>query len=281
LKAGWKPELAFRFALMQRQVDPTSLPKIRVIVADDEAPARARLRNLLKQEPDFILVAECANGRQAVELILREKPDLVLLDMQMPGLSGLEVCDALKSAADMPLVIFVTAFDHYALKAFEVHAIDYLLKPFDGERFRETLRHARQRLRGARRPEADSHFAALLEQLRLGAKPADRLVFKKDGRVIFLRTELIDWIEADGNYVRLHAGSEAHYFRESLADLEAQLPSAQFLRISRSVIVNLDRVKELQPLFYGDYLVILHDDSRLNLSRKYRSRIEHLLARRL
>src|SRR5512138_3102417 len=115
---------------MQKQADATLLSKIRVIVADDEAPARARLRNLLKQEPEFVLIAECANGRQAVESILGEKPDLVLLDMQMPGLSGLEVCDALKSAGTMPLVVFVTAFDQYALKAFEVHAIDYLLKPF-------------------------------------------------------------------------------------------------------------------------------------------------------
>jgi two-component system LytT family response regulator len=266
---------------MQKQADPALQPKTRVIVADDEAPARARLRNLLKQEPDFVLVAECANGRQAVESVVREKPDLVLLDMQMPALSGLEVCDALKTAGTtMPLVIFVTAFDQYALKAFEVHAIDYLLKPFDRERFRETLRHAREQLRRVHSPEADSRFAALLEQLRSGAKPSDRLVFKENGRVIFLRTELIDWVEADGNYVRLHAGSEAHYFRESVAALEAQLPAARFMRISRSVLVNLDRVKELQPLFYGDYVVILHDSSRLNLSRNYRKRIENLLAGR-
>ncbi len=266
---------------MQKQADPALQTRIRVVLADDEAPARARLRNLLKQEPDFTLVAECVNGRQAVEAVLRDKPDLVLLDMQMPGLTGLEVCDAIKSAGEIPLVIFVTAFDQYALKAFEVHAIDYLLKPFDRERFRETLRHVRERLAGAHRAEADSRFADLLEQLRVGAKPADRLVFKEDGRVIFLRTELIDWVEADGNYVRVHAGTEAHYFRESLAAIEAQLPAAQFVRISRSVIVNLDRVKELQPLFYGDYVVILHDGSRLNLSRKFRNRIENLLPGKL
>ena len=265
---------------MQKPPDPAPEPQIRAIIADDEAPARARLRHLLKQEPDFVLVEECANGRQAVESILREKPDLVLLDMQMPGLSGLEVCEALKKAGTMPLVIFVTAFDQYALKAFEVHAIDYLLKPFDRERFRETLRHARERLRRAPRAEADSRLAALLEQLRSGAERTDRLVFKQDGRVVFLRTQSIDWIEADGNYVRLHAGSEAHYFRERLAALEAQLPAAQFMRISRSVIVNLDRIKELQPLFYGDYAVLLRDGSRLNLSRNYRARIQSLLAGR-
>ncbi len=266
---------------MQKQADPAPQTKIRVILADDEAPARARLRNLLKHEPDFDLVAECANGREAVEAIVREKPELVLLDMQMPGLTGLEVCEAIKSGGDMPLVIFVTAFDQYALKAFEVHAIDYLLKPFDRERFQETLRHARERLGGSHRADVDSRFAALLEQLRLGAKPADRLVFKEEGRVVFLRTDQIDWAEADGNYVRVHAGTEAHYFRESLAAIEAQLPPSQFVRISRSVIVNLDRIKELQPLFYGDYVVILRDGSRLNLSRKFRTRLENLLARRL
>src|SRR5512138_978038 len=131
---------------MQNQPEPMQT-KIRVIVADDEAPARARLRNLFKLEPDFVLVAECANGRQAVEASLQERPDVILLDMQMPGLTGLGVCEALKSAGFLPLVIFVTAFDQYALKAFEVHAIDYLLKPFDSERFRETLRHAREQLR--------------------------------------------------------------------------------------------------------------------------------------
>ncbi len=265
---------------MQPQADAVTQPQIRVVIADDEAPARARLRNLLKQEPGFALVAECANGRQALESIRQEKPDLALLDMKMPGLNGLEICDALKAAGALPLVIFVTAFDQYALKAFEVHAVDYLLKPFDRERFHETLRHAREQLRSAQLASMDSRFTALLGQLRQEARRTDRLVFKQDGRVIFLRFGQIDWVEADGNYVRLHAGREAYYFRESMTALESQLPASQFLRISRSVIVSLDRIKELQPLFYGDYIVLLHDGSRLNLSRKYRKRIEDLLAGR-
>jgi two-component system, LytTR family, response regulator len=258
-----------------------SEPKIRTVIADDEAPARARIRQLLKEEPDFEIVAECANGRQTVELIERTKPDLLFLDVQMPRLTGLDVCAAAKAAGRRaPLVVFVTAYDEYALKAFELHAIDYLLKPFDRPRFKETLGHAREQLRRAKEPGADSRLAALLEDLRSGKGRADRLVFKQNGRVIFIRAETIDWIEADGNYVRLHAGGDSHYFRETLASLEAQLTADKFMRISRSSIVNLDRVKELQPLFYGDYAVILRDGSRLNMSRNYRNRVEALLGRR-
>jgi two-component system LytT family response regulator len=253
---------------------------IRTVVVDDEAPARNRLRQLLKDEADFQIIAECANGRQAVETIQREKPDLVFLDVQMPRLTGLEVCEAVVAAgARLPLVIFVTAYDAYALKAFEVHALDYLLKPFDRGRFQNALRHARQHLGGTGARNADLRLAALLEDLRPGSKQPDRLVFKQNGRVIFVRTETIDWVEADGNYVRLHAGQDAHYFRETLAGIEAQLAPEKFMRISRSIIVNLDRVKELQPLFYGDYVVILVNGSRLNMSRNYRDRLEAIIER--
>ena len=262
---------------MHKPVEPPGPSKIRVIIADDEAPARTRLRQLLKQEPEFELIAECATGRQAVDAILEQKPELVLLDIQMPHLSGLEVCAAIKSASVSPLIIFVTAFDQYALRAFEIHAIDYLLKPFDRQRFQNTLHHARDLLRRDRGSVPDPRFEALLEHLRSGGKPVDRLVFKENGRVIFLRTELIDWIESDGNYVRIHAGNDSHYFRETLAGLESQLPAGRFMRISRSTIVNMDRVKELQPLFYGDYVVILQNGSRLNLSRNYRERLAGLL----
>jgi two-component system, LytTR family, response regulator len=255
--------------------------KIRTVIADDEAPARTRIRQLLKEERDFEIVAECANGRQTVELIQREKPDLLFLDVQMPRFTGLDVCTAAKAAGGpMPLVVFVTAYDEYALKAFELHAIDYLLKPFDRARFKQTLGHAREQLRRAKDLATGSRLAALLEDLRAGTTKPGRLVFKQNGRVIFIRAETIDWIEADGNYVRLHAGGDSHYFRETLAGLEAQLPADKFMRISRSSIVNLDRVKELQPLFYGDYVVILQNGSRLNMSRNYRSRVEALLDRR-
>ncbi len=255
--------------------------KIRTVIADDEAPARARIRQLLKEESDFKIVAECANGRQTVELIQREKPDLLFLDVQMPRLTGLDVCAAAKAAGSpMPLVVFVTAYDEYALKAFEVHAVDYLLKPFDRARFKQTLGHVREQLGRAKDVVTDSRLAALLEDLRSRNSKSDRLVFKQNGRVIFMRAGTIEWIEADGNYVRLHAGGDSHYFRETLAGLEAQLPAGKFMRISRSSIVNLDRVKELQPLFYGDYVVILQNGSRLNMSRNYRSRVEALLERR-
>ena len=253
---------------------------IKTVIVDDEAPARTRIRQLLKGELDFEIVAECANGREAVERIISEKPDVVFLDVQMPRLNGLEVCDAICSAPTQPLIIFVTAYDEHALKAFELHAIDYLLKPFDRERFLMALKHARDQLRRATGLSAVRRLEALLEELRPGVRKEDRLVFKENGRVIFVRTESIDWIEADGNYVRLHAGSESHYVRATLGKLEAQLPPANFMRISRSAVVNLERVKELQPLFYGDYVVILQNGSRLNMTRNYRDRVESMLARR-
>jgi two-component system LytT family response regulator len=255
--------------------------KIRTIIVDDEAPARTRIRQLLKQEADFTLIAECTNGSQAVDVIQREKPDLAFLDVQMPRLNGLEVCQTLANAGTaLPMVIFVTAYDAYALKAFEVHAVDYLLKPFDQERFAQALSHARQQFANSKQAVAQSRLAAVLEQLAPGAKKPDRLVFKENGRIIFIRPETIDWIEADGNYVRLHAGDGSHYIRETLHNLEAQLPAEQFMRISRSIVVNLDRVKELQPMFYGDYSVILVDGSRLSMSRSYRDRLESIVQKR-
>ncbi len=254
---------------------------IRTLIVDDEAPARSRLRHLLRDEPDFTIVAECANGRQAVETIKQEKPDLIFLDVQMPRLSGLDVCQTVAAAgARMPLVVFVTAYDEYALKAFEFHAIDYLLKPFDRQRFQKTLHHARQQLQPSRHASTDPRLLALLEDLKPGAKKPNRLVYKHNGRVVFVRVETIDWVEADGNYIRLHAGQDSHYFRETLAGLESQLPGEKFMRISRSIIVNLDCIKELQPVFYGDYVVILQNGSRLNMSRNYRDRLEALLESR-
>lgn len=253
--------------------------KIRAVIVDDEAPARARVRQLLKDAADFEVAGEYASGREAVEGIPRDKPDVVFLDVQMPRLTGFDVCEAVTRAGHrMPLVIFVTAFDQYALQAFEIHAIDYLLKPFDRARFHKALDHAREQLRPGK---TDQRLAALLEDLRPGFKQPDRLVFKEDGRVVFVRTDTIDWAEADGNYVRLHAGADKHYVRETLAGLEAQLPAEKFLRISRSAIVNLDRVKELQPMFYGDYAVVLHGGEKLTLSRNYRDRLEKLLRRRV
>ena len=255
--------------------------KIRVLIVDDEAHARMRLRHSLKDESDFELVGECANGREALAAIRRDKPELVFLDIQMPRLTGFDVCAQLHAAGPpLPFIIFCTAYDQYALKAFEVRAIDYLLKPFDRERFRQTLAHARARLRGTRRTPEDQRLAELLNDLRAGGKPDDRLVFKQDGRVILVHASAIDWLEADGNYVRIHCGSESHYVRETLASLEAQLPVEKFMRVSRSVLVNLDRIKEFHPLFYGDYAVLLQSGVKLTLSRNYRDRLEKLLEKR-
>jgi two-component system, LytTR family, response regulator len=258
----------------------TALAPIRTLIVDDEAPARSRLRHLLKGETDFEIAGEAANGRQALEAIRGLKPDLVLLDVQMPGLNGLQVCAEL-GAHEMPAVVFVTAYDRFALQAFEVHAVDYLLKPIDRDRFQKTLRHLRARLSGARTAsEVNPQLLSLIAELREGRRGSERLAIKVDGRVLFVRTAEIDWLEAEGNYVRLHVGAANHLFRETLSSLETDLPPGRFLRISRSVIVNLDAVKELQPLFYGDYAVVLRDGQQLTLSRTYRDRIEQLLERR-
>jgi two-component system, LytTR family, response regulator len=256
---------------------------IRALIVDDETHARSRLRQMLKPESDVETIGECANGGQALDSIKSLNPDLVFLDVQMPKLSGIEVCEKLATShAPMPLVIFVTAYDEFAVRAFEVHAVDYLLKPFDRERLQKSLQHVRTQLdRSKSQPVINAHLAALLEEFRPGVRKFDRLVFKQDGRVVFLRIENLDWVEADGNYVRLHAGTDSHYVRETLAGIEAQLPADKFLRISRSVLVNLDRIKEMQPLFYGDYVVLLQNGSRLNLTRHFRARLEAILSRRV
>lgn len=252
---------------------------IRALIVDDEAPARSRLRHLLKGEPGFEMAGEAANGRTAVEAIRRLGPDLVFLDVQMPGLNGLQVCHEVGPEA-LPAVVFVTAYDRFALQAFEVHAVDYLLKPIDRERFQKTLGVLRARLRGpGSGPAPHPPLQALLAELRRETRGVERLAIKVDGRILFIRTADIAWLEAEGNYVRLHVGNTHHLFRETLSALEADLPADRFLRISRSAMVNLDAVQELQPLFYGDYAVRLRNGQQLTLSRHYRDRIERLLDR--
>lgn len=251
---------------------------IRTLIVDDEAHARARIRHALKAEPDFEVIGECGNGREALDAIRRYKPDLVFLDIQMPRLTGFDVCAKIaEEKLPAPFIIFCTAYDQYALKAFEVHAIDYLLKPFDSDRFKRALDHARAQLGRAAGSPPTQDLTRLIETLRENVKQDARLAFREDGRVVILRAESIDWIESDGNYVRIHCTSESHYIRETLSNLEIQLPADKFMRISRSVLVNLDRVKEFQPLFYGDYAVVMADGTRLTLSRNYRSRLDKLL----
>jgi two-component system LytT family response regulator len=244
----------------------------RTLIVDDEPLARERIRTLLCGAPDLEIVSESSNGAEALHAIERWKPDLVFLDIQMPELTGFEVLEHLDSTS-MPVIIFVTAYDQYALKAFEVCALDYLLKPFDRERFERALARARVELDRRKAGVVNERVLKLLSEIQQGRKHLDKLIIRQGGRVFFLRADEIDWIEAAGNYVRLHAGKEEYLYRETMTKLEAQLNPDSFARIHRSTIVNIERIKELQPWFRGDYLIILRDNQKLTLSRTYRSRL--------
>jgi two-component system LytT family response regulator len=245
---------------------------------DDEPLARERIRQLLHKEPDIDVLGECADGRDAVAAIGRYKPDLVFLDVQMPELDGFGVLEQLDRRA-MPAIVFVTAYDQFALRAFEVHALDYLLKPFDSGRFKKALERARERIQ--RQPSADlsRRLSELLADLKAGPKQQNRLAVKSGGKVLFLKIDEIDWVEAADNYVNLHAGNESHLHRETMSALEARFPADKFMRISRSTMVNIERIKELQPMFHGEYTVILRNGTRLTLSRGYREKLNQLLGK--
>jgi two-component system LytT family response regulator len=245
---------------------------------DDEPIARERILSLLQQENDVEVIGQCADGVQAVSAIQQQSPDLVFLDVQMPGCDGFGVIQNI-GAEHMPTVVFVTAYDEYALKAFEVHALDYLLKPFGKDRFQETLKHARESLERRRAGDLGRRLLALVHDLKPEQQRLDRLVVKSGGRVFFLRTEEIDWIEAAGNYVRLHLGEENHLFRETMNGMESRLDTRRFVRIHRSRIVNTERIKELQPWFNGEYVVILRNGTRLTLSRGYREKLQEQLGK--
>ena len=250
--------------------------KIQALIVDDERLARKRIRSLLKNERDVEVVGECADGAEALAAIRKQSPDLVFLDVQMPEMDGFQVLQEV-GGDRMPAVVFVTAYDKYALRAFEVHALDYLLKPFDEDRFGEALRRAKEQVLGGSNGELHDRLIALIEHLRSGERYVDRLLVKASGRVLFLKTEDIDWIEAAGNYVRLHVGRESHLLRETMNTIETRLDPAHFLRIHRSTIVNLDRIKEMQPWFSGEYVVLLKDGTELRLSRGYRDKFDERL----
>lgn len=252
----------------------------RVLIADDEPLARERLRMLLAQEDGVEIAGECQNGPEAVAAIEKLRPDLVFLDVQMPGATGFDVIQQV-GVARMPPVVFVTAFDRYALRAFDVHALDYLLKPFDRERFRQALARARQHLERKEGGELERRLLELVHDLRSPPQRPERFVIKSGGRVFFVRTDEIDWIEAAGNYVKLHVGNEAHLLRETMNSLEAQLNPDVFYRIHRCHIVNIERVKELQPWFNGEYVVFLRTGTRLTLSRGYREKLQDRIGRAL
>ncbi|HEX8190613.1 MAG TPA: response regulator [Pyrinomonadaceae bacterium] len=251
---------------------------IRTIIVDDVELARERIRILL-DDPEVEVVAECANGREAVRAIGSLKPDLVFLDVQMPGVGGFEVVEAV-GVEEMPAVIFVTAYDEYALRAFEVNAVDYLLKPFDRERLNRAVARARLAV-GRRAPagEIEERLRRLLAEVGGGPKYLRRIPVKSARDTTLVSTERIDWVSAAGHYLELHAGGETHLIREQLSRLEAKLDPEQFVRIHRSVIVNLDRIKSLRPLFNGDHVAVLKGGRELNVSRTYHEKLMRLLTR--
>jgi two-component system, LytTR family, response regulator len=252
---------------------------IRAVIADDEPLARERLRTLLAAEPDVTLVAECGDGVDTAEALARHRPDLLFLDVQMPELDGFRMLESLP-ADSVPLIVFVTAYPQYAVRAFEAAAADYLLKPFDRERFARTMQRVRERLRAG--PQLRAELATLLDQLR--ERPAasrGHIPVRSGQRTVLVRIEDIDWIESSGNYVTLHVGDQEHLLRETLSELESQLSPRQFVRVHRTAIVNLDRVQSLTPTPHGDHRLTLRSGRELTLSRTYRARLEQLLGRPL
>ena len=253
---------------------------IRVLVVDDESLARDTLRLLLEETDDFDVVGECSDGHEAVESIRTLKPDLVFLDVQMPGLTGLEVVEHV-GAASMPVVVFATAFDEYAVKAFEASAVDYLVKPFSDERFESTL----ERLRAMFRRKAFDDLESRLQSL-LDGRSADehvrsfstRFLVKERGSIRFVAAEDIEWIEAAGDYVVLHTADKQEMIRETMSAMEEKLNGSQFLRIHRSTIVNVAYIREMKPYFHGDYVVYMQDGTELKLSRRYWAKVEKALS---
>jgi two-component system LytT family response regulator len=249
--------------------------RVRVLVVDDEPVAREHLRRLLADDREVEVTGDCGNGRDAIEAIRTHTPDLVLLDIQMPEVDGFGVIDAV-GTTQMPLVIFVTAYDDYAVDAFRVSALDYLLKPIDGERLGAALARAKTQLRLGRPAENADRLAALMRQMETRGGSA-RIAVKVDGRVLFLRPEQIDWVEAVDDNVRLHGGGQSITVRETMAHLEARLPATRFMRIHRSTIVNIDRIREVQPWFQGNFVLILADGTKVTSGRSYRQKMQQFL----
>jgi len=254
-------------------VSAGSRAPLRVLVVDDEPLARRGIHARLGRMADVEIVGECASGREAVDAIRGLSPDLVFLDVQMPGLDGFGVVEAV-GAERMPVVVFVTAYDQHALRAFEARALDYLLKPIDDERFEQAVARARARVAERRESAVGRRLAAAPAA---PAAPLERILVRSGGRVLLVAADEVDWIEAAGDYLRLHVGPARHLLRETMGALEARLDPRRFVRIHRSTIVNVSRIRELQPYFNREYVVLLRDGTRLKLSRGYRERLELLL----
>lgn len=253
---------------------------IRLLIVDDEPLAREKIREMAKDDPELEIIGECFNGEQAIAAVRSLRPDILLLDVQMPVMGGFEVLETL-APENLPLTIFVTAYDQYAVRAFDVHAFDYLLKPFDRERFRVAIQRAKEQLHRDKHNGLDVRILALLEQIKAKTRYQARLVVKTGGRVYFLETDEIEWIEAEGNYVNIHTAKKAYLLRETISSLASQLEPKKFIRIHRSTIVNISSIRELQPWTHGEYQVILHNGKQLMLSRNFRENLQHALVNSL
>jgi len=248
---------------------------INALIVDDEPLARDRIRELLKEHPEIEVIGEARNGREAIDTIAALGPDLVFLDVQMPDLDGFDVLQNLQ-VEKMPLIIFVTAYDQHALRAFDVHAVDYLTKPFDRKRFAEAVEHAKVFMKGAKEPDT-ARILSLLQELRTGARYLERFAVKNGETVFFVRAEDVDAIEAQGNYVRLSVAKSSHLLRDTLNNIESQINPRRFVRIHRRTIVNIDRVKEVQTWARGEYRVVLFTGACYTLSRTYRQHFEKFI----
>lgn len=275
--------------------DSASSAPLRILVVDDEPAARRGVKLLLDAVSHVEVIGEVGDGPEAVRQIEKLRPDIVFLDVQMPGCDGFEVIQRVGPAA-MPAVVFVTAYDEHALRAFDVSAVDYLLKPYEDARFHAALARAREEVRRRRTGDLGSRLERLIAAFERAPAPApaapaaaatptgadaggltDRILIKSSGEIYFLKMEEIDWIEAEGDYMKFHAGGRAHLLRETMARLEARLDPRRFIRIHRSTIVNVDRVRKMSPAFAGEYAVILHDGTKLRLSRGYQDRLQEML----
>lgn len=241
---------------------------IRTLIIDDVQLARERLKRCLADEPELQIVGECVNGTEAIAAICALSPDLIFLDVQMPALDGFGVLDALRGERT-PAVIFVTAYNEYAIQAFDVNALDYLLKPVDCARLRKAVERAKAQL-AQPADDLDSRFRAMLEDIKAGSKFLKRITIKLTGHTILLPIDEIDWIESYGNYLKLHAGRESHLIRGTMQSLETKLDPEKFVRVHRSTIVNIEKIKQIYPRSNGDQDLVLHDGQQLMLSRKYR-----------
>ena len=269
---------------MNKRGDQNKNQPITVLIIDDERPARKRITELLQEQEDFEIVGECSNGEEAIETIEKILPDMVFLDIQLQDMNGFEVLAKLKNIS-LPTVVFVTAYDKYALRAFNFHALDYLLKPFDDERFEETLQIASKDIRREKIEDLSEKISDLITRYGKSSDSHDskrfphqnRLVLKSAGKVTFIETRNIDWIAAEGYYVSIRASGKSHLMRESLKNLEKMLDPGTFLRIHRSTIININRIKELHSHFHGEFFVVLRDGKKFKLSRSYRANAEKLL----